>query len=383
MSCTVTDTGIGIEVERIDTLFEAFTQADASTPRRFGGTGLGLSICRLLVRLMGGHISATSVPGKGSTFQFDVLLGRHGLPPAEQGTGQPSDFKVLIMEQNPRTSAALVRYLASWNLQCDAAVGEEEALALLKAGSYDLVIAGASVEGCWRLAAAMSNGEAGTVRGSGSDRGTGPMPRLVRLAPMRESPGKERHGETFTALYRPVRRAQLQLAVLRTFGGAHRPTQHDLPAADPVQGASDRAEALRVLVVEDNPVNQKVTEKMLEPLGHEVAVAGNGREALEILSVGDFDLVFMDLQMPEMDGLEATREIRSRWPGAFPRIVAMTANAMQGDREACLEVGMDDLVAKPVRLDDLQKLVEAARAVRSHRGGKEDQQGHGLFDLEK
>jgi len=158
---------------------------------------------------------------------------------------------------------------------------------------------------------------------------------------------------------------------------------YDLPAADPVQGASDRAEALRVLVVEDNPVNQKVTEKMLEPLGHEVAVAGNGREALEILSVGDFDLVFMDLQMPEMDGLEATREIRSRWPGAFPRIVAMTANAMQGDREACLEVGMDDLVAKPVRLDDLQKLVEAARAVRSHRGGKEDQQGHGLFDLEK
>jgi CheY-like chemotaxis protein len=138
-----------------------------------------------------------------------------------------------------------------------------------------------------------------------------------------------------------------------------------------------------VLVVEDNPVNQKVTTKMLERLGHEVELAGNGREALESLSRRSCDLVFMDLQMPEMDGLEATRQIRSRWPGSFPRIVAMTANAMEGDREICLEAGMDDYVAKPVRIEDLQKLVDAARASLLRARGEEDQQGHVFLDLEE
>jgi CheY-like chemotaxis protein len=281
------------------------------------------------------------------------------------------------MEPNPRTSAALLQHLASWHLQSDPAASEEEALALLRAGPYDLVVAGTSVEGCRRLAATMSLGETGPVRG------TGRVPRLIRIAPMRESPAQGRDDETFATLFRPVRRAQLQRAVLLAFGGDHRLARQNLPAAKKSARSADPDSALRVLVVEDNLVNQKVTTKMLERLGHEVELAGNGREALESLSRRSCDLVFMDLQMPEMDGLEATRQIRSRWPGSFPRIVAMTANAMEGDREICLEAGMDDYVAKPVRIEDLQKLVDTARASLLRASGEEDQQGHVFLDLEK
>ncbi|MAT83434.1 MAG: hypothetical protein CMQ43_13820 [Gammaproteobacteria bacterium] len=338
--CRVRDTGIGIAVEDSGLLFQAFAQADSSTTRRFGGTGLGLSICKQLVERMGGAIRVTSKLHRGSTFEFDVLLER---APGRRAARRPEPVgPALLVEPNPVVRRALARQLEAWFPACDAVEDEPAAREALAAGRYAVVLAGLSRQAVTSLAGAA-------------------QARFVRLAPMAESPADpEAAREPWPVLHRPHRRAQLVDALLRPGSAAGGPA----PAG--VTPPAERAAALpeapasmdrRILLVEDNVVNQQVTLKMLERLGWEADVAANGERAVESVTARRYELVLMDLQMPVMDGLEATRRIRDLPGGGGLRIVAMTANAMEGDRESCLAAGMDDYLAKPVKLEELERVL--------------------------
>ncbi|MEZ5561183.1 MAG: ATP-binding protein [Pseudomonadales bacterium] len=345
LTCAVADSGIGIAPERRQHLFEAFTQADSSTTRQYGGTGLGLAISKRLVALMGGHIDVDSEPGRGSTFNFDVVLRRHGRNWNGRSAPSRSALRVLVFESNARVRGLLCRQLDSWGLENVVAASEDDAAQRLTAEPFDVVIAGTSVAGCQRL------------REAGATRRAGLAPVVVRLAGMREAPTESGEDAALPTVYRPLRRARLQQAILHSIG--HYARTPSAPSIAAHQAAGAREDEVRVLLVEDNPVNQKVSLKMLERLGYRADLAGNGQEALERLEGHGYDLVFMDLQMPVMDGHEAARRIRERWPDRRIRIVAMTANAMRGDREECLAAGMDDYLAKPVKIEALQRAIEA------------------------
>ena len=346
--CRVRDTGIGIAAEDSGLLFQAFAQADSSTTRRFGGTGLGLSICKQLVERMGGAIRVTSKLHRGSTFEFDVLLER---APGRRATRrQIPAGPALLVEPNPLVRTVLSRLLEAWFPACDVVADEPAARQALARGRYAAVVAGLS-----RQAVAALAGAAG-----------GAPPRFVRLAPMAESPtDPEAAREPWPVLHRPHRRGQVLDALFRpgSSAGGGDPEGVAPGAASPVAAPAIAAPTVpavigrRILLVEDNVVNQQVTLKMLERLGWEADVAANGERAVESVSAGRYELVLMDLQMPVMDGLEATRRIRALPGGGGLRIVAMTANAMEGDRESCLAAGMDDYLAKPVKLEELQRVL--------------------------
>ncbi len=335
LEISVKDSGIGIPPRRLSGIFDAFTQADASTTRRFGGTGLGLSICGELVRLMGGEIWAQSAPGEGSSFCFSLnLLG------------------------------ALAHQLGVDSLSCES----ESALlvALLVALRAALLLDA-------------SGPNPGILDLAGRLRAQFPsLPPIIGLLPL---DSESSHRELFDLSFaRPVRPRQLADALLRSIrarvglqSGAEAPdervarlssTERD-PAADaafgqqPVGQALERHFDLRVLVAEDNPVNQQVAQRLLSKLGIEAELAENGREAVQKITSQRFDVVLMDVQMPEVDGLEATRLIRDA-DLPQPHIIAMTANVMSEYRERCLEVGMDDFIAKSVRLEGLVDVLERA-----------------------
>ncbi len=331
----VRDTGIGMSPEQMERLFKAFSQADSSTTRIYGGTGLGLTISRRLSEIMGGSIGVDSEPGKGSTFWFTLRL-EVAEGPAEEW--RPSIDRVLLAHLPPAASALSGAQLAAWGLRVERLpedLGPEAANDWLagRISPRSVVL--------W--------GQAGLER-LGAVRGAGALPetRWIAVAPLYDGQARFRAlaaGVT-EVLPLPLRYLQLRLAVGPAGGAA--PT----PAAAPVQRPV--AKVLKALVAEDNLVNQKVAVRILAKLGVEAEVAGNGLEVLERLREGSYDLVFMDCQMPEMDGFEASRRIRDgerERGGARLPIIAMTANAMVGDREECLAAGMDDYVAKPVRAE--------------------------------
>jgi CheY-like chemotaxis protein len=325
----VADSGIGIPPERREAIFESFTQADMSTTRRFGGSGLGLTISRHLVRLMGGRIGVDSAPGRGSTFWIELALPT--APAAEEPARPSAGRRVLVVEPLLASRRALRAQLADWGCRVRETASAEEAATAVVAERPDVALVAAS------LAARLA-----------SD------PRLagVRLV-LCEPGGQGTHrlpSGFAAALPTPWRRATL----CRTLIGA--PTR----AASPERGASGGLEQpLRVLLAEDNPVNRQVALYMLERLGARVDAVGNGAEAVAAAARARYDLVLMDVQMPDMDGFEATRQIRAQEAIDGPRvpIIAMTAHAMTGDRRHCLEAGMDDHVAKPVRFADLEEAV--------------------------
>ena len=346
----VRDTGIGIPPDRIHTLFESFTQVDASTARRYGGTGLGLAISRRLVELMEGTIWVESQVGEGSTFHFTLVApGVAGPIRAHEEISQPQleGKKVLIVDDNATNRQILVRQTESWGMTAEETGSPLEALEWIRAGrSFDLAILDMQMHDMDgnTLAAGIHATEAGRAM---------PLVMLTSLGRRRED---NESGVSFAAfLTKPIKPSQLYDVLMTVFAG--RPTRLTAPptaevGADKTQLA--RSLPLRILVAEDNAVNQQLALLLLKKLGYRADVASNGLEALEALERQSYDVVLMDVQMPEMDGLEATQRLRERWPeDARPRIIAMTANAMQGDREACLAVGMDDYVAKPIHIEDL------------------------------
>ena len=356
----VRDTGIGIPAEIREKIFEAFTQADSSTTREYGGTGLGLTICARLVQSMGGRIWVESEPGEGSRFHFTVVLGIGNEVPHElAANGILRGLTVLIVDDNASSRAVLAGTLAQWGLEPAAAGGGTEAMAMLRQAAsegrpFPLVLSDLhmpDLDGVTLLHA---------IRGDSLF----PPPRAILLTSGGHVPASSFDTGELICLAKPVRRSELHAAILGVFDPAAPASATSSPAG-PSPAAPWRG--LHVLLAEDNQVNQQLAEGLLERRGHTVVVAANGREALQALEHDSFDLVLMDVQMPVLDGLEATAEIRRREEreGGHCFIVAMTAHAMKGDRERFLSAGMDAYVAKPLHPHELDSILAQVPAAES------------------
>jgi signal transduction histidine kinase/CheY-like chemotaxis protein len=347
----VRDTGIGISSERFDRLFKVFSQVDASTTRRYGGTGLGLAICRRLAELMGGRIWAESEPGKGSTFHFTIMADEVQAPTFSSREGQQQELagkRVLIVDDNRNNRLLLKLQTERWGMLARETDSPKAALGWISRGDpFDVALLDYQMPEMDGIALARAIRAA---RGSGA-------PVLMLLSSVGQLVTLDAAEAGFaTVLSKPLKLSHLRDRLLETVGKPSLPTAVN---SGPVRGLTSVAVApLRILIAEDSEVNQKVALRLLERLGHHADAASNGREALTALENAVYDVVFMDVQMPEMDGLEASRAICARWPvGQRPRIVAMTAEAMQGDREKCLAAGVDDYLVKPVMLHQLREVL--------------------------
>ena len=359
----VRDTGIGIAPDRFDRLFQSFSQVDASTTRRYGGTGLGLAISKRLAELMGGRIWAESDVGKGSTFHV-TIVAESAPPPADVPSPDDASVlagkRVLIVDDNRTNRRILQLQVEKWGLWARETESPAQALEWVQQGDpYDLALVDYQMPGMDGIALAKAIRQVPTARSLA----------LVLLSSIGQTLPVESDEAGFAAvLSKPVRLSTLQDRLCEILG--RRPGVMP-PPPDPAPEPSAR-DPLRILVAEDNPANQQVALRLLERLGHHAELAASGREVLERLSRSAYDVILMDVQMPEMDGLETTRAICARWPaGERPRIIAMTAEAMEGDREACLAAGMDDYVVKPVRLDRLGRALAQCRQVTSRGGAAE------------
>ena len=359
---TITDTGIGIPPEKQKIIFEPFAQADTSTTRRYGGTGLGLSISMRLVDMMGGQVWLESESGKGSTFHFTARFGKATTIVPTGASADPAileNIRVLVVDDNATNRHILEKTLGYWRMRPAAASGGDAALALLQQAKSAGVPFGLMVVDChmpemdgFMLVEEIQKlpGLAGlttVMLTSGGQRGDGQRCKELGIS---------------AYLIKPVLQSDLLEALLRVLGS--RPD-----AAKPVQLVTrhtlrEGRMPLRVLLAEDNIVNQRLAVRLLEKQGHMVFVAGDGVKALEALERDRFDVVLMDVQMPVMDGIEATAAIREkeRATGAHIPIVAMTAHAMAGDRQRFLESGMDGYVSKPVHSQELFEVIETVLA---------------------
>jgi PAS domain S-box-containing protein len=345
----VRDTGIGIPPDRIDGLFESFSQVDASTTRRYGGTGLGLAISKRLVELMGGRLWVESEEGKGSSFHIELVA-----PEADVPERVPLDARalagkrLLVVDDNELNREIVSRQARSWGMEPVSVELPSRALELIEAGeAFDVAVLD-------MVMPEMDGRE--LAREIRRHRPESDLP-LVLVTSLGRLP-QARTADEFTAqLAKPLRASQLFDALMRVFAG-----QRPEGAAAVADRAPAETSSLRILLAEDSAVNQKVALAMLANLGYQADVVWNGLEALTALERQRYDVVLMDVQMPELDGLDTTRRIHERWPqGERPRIVAMTANALQEDRDACFAAGMDDYVAKPIRSDELAGALRKAK----------------------
>jgi len=378
----VRDTGIGIPTDKQNLIFEAFQQSDTSTTRKYGGTGLGLTISTRLVELMRGRIWVESELGKGSVFHFTAAFA----PQKEQGEAvepAPAGLRsqtVLVVDDNATSRSILEEMLGSWGMTPRSADGAEAALTALRkarqAGQpIRLALLDAHMPGLdgFALAEKILQGE---------DLLPAPDPPRVVMLISAGQPGEAARCQDLGLPYvpKPPRAARLQAAVLSALSRPSTETD-GLGAASPPARPGSRS--LRLLLAEDNPVNQLLALRLLEKRGHAVTVVGNGRQALEALRNHSFDLVLMDVQMPDMGGLEATAAIRDREKqtgGRIP-IVAMTAHAMRGDRDRCLEAGMDGYLAKPIQPAELFNTIETL--VRPARPEEAPPQPSGALDQDR
>ena len=366
---SVRDTGIGIPVDRLARLFKSFSQADASTTRQYGGTGLGLAISKRLVEMMGGKMWVESVPQKGSTFHFTLPVAAMPLAPtvADDSSARLAGMRVLVVDDNPTNCQILATQLRKWGMVPRDTRVATEALDWLRSGEqFDLAILDMQMPGMDGL---MLAGEIRKLPRGGSL----PLVLLTSMGVRTDQPGFATISFA-CCLTKPIKPVQMREVLSRVVAGLKGP-----PARRGGSLKLDPALAqrlpLRVLLCDDNAINQKVALRLLQQMGYQADLAGNGLDALAALDRRPYDLVFMDVMMPEMGGFEATRIIRQRQKQAeaFPNygspiiIVAMTANAMQGDREQCLAAGMDDYIAKPVRLEDVRAIVERWGTVASRR----------------
>ncbi len=377
----ISDTGIGLLADQQERLFKPFAQADSSTSREYGGTGLGLAICKQLTEIMGGQIGVSSTPGTGSTFWFTVQLEKQ--PIDRQALVKPcEDLKglhVCIVDDNPTSQMLLKHYVEVWEMRSQTASDGQSALAKIRQAvegndPFDIVLIDRQMPG-------MDGMELGAAIKNDPNLSRNRLVLLTDLAQRGEARTAKSSG--FDAyLTKPIQFNQLFQALRRVIGEPADSLETDSPSEPSLITRHSATEALarsqkKILLAEDNLVNQKVAVRMLAKLGYQADVVGNGNEAIEALEGTPYNLVLMDCMMPGMDGFEATRRIREREasdrkreasgeqsnPHTPPRtshipIIAMTANAMKGDRKQCLEAGMDDYVPKPVKIEELDAVLQ-------------------------
>jgi len=346
---SVSDTGIGMTSEQLRRVFSSFTQADASISRRYGGTGLGLTISSRLVNIMGGRIWAESQPGVGSTFHFTLRVEQ--VDPADGSlesvqTDQLLGLRALVVDDTATNRTILTNQLSSWGVLVEAAESAAEALTILKTiPGVDIILLDMNLP---------------DMNGAELARRIREQLQLDQVPMVLLSSMAQRSSETDRPLFaaiqnKPIRAAQLyKLLVEIASGSAHHPELVDPLTARPLPYDATFAlqHPLRILLAEDNPVNKRVAVRFLERLGYQVDTVANGEEAVEAVQRQPYDLVFMDVRMPEMDGLEATRRIRKDLPPERqPKIVAMTAYAYKDDLAACISAGMDDTLTKPIQFE--------------------------------
>jgi two-component system, sensor histidine kinase and response regulator len=358
---TVSDTGIGIPPEKLKMIFEPFTQADTSTTRKYGGTGLGLTISTRLVEMMGGKIWVESEVDRGTQFHFTTRVEVADPKAIEVGTIAPAEMlrnvRVLIVDDNLTNRRILEGMLRLWEMNPTSVDGGEQALAQLAAAReagrpYELILTDMhmpKMDGFTLIEQLRQRPElsAATIIMLTSAGHRGDAARCQALG-------------ISAYLLKPIRQSELREAIARVLGAAEQTGVIPLITRFSLQDARDPGDLLRVLLAEDNLVNQRLGTRLLEKRGHRVVIAGNGREALLALEREKFDLVFMDLQMPEMDGFEATAAIREKEKGSnnHQEVIALTAHAMTGDRERCLAAGMDGYLSKPIRPQELDNLLQ-------------------------
>lgn len=367
----VRDTGIGISQDKVAAIFEPFGQADASTTRRYGGTGLGLSISRRLVRLMGGDIVVETVVGKGSTFSFDLTLPveADAAPAApQQHRVSLAGMRVLVVDDNSTNRRIAQEILGQTGASVEEEVGVDPALALLRRAHaegkpFALIVSDVHMPGRDGFDLALA------VRGD-PDLGQTPF-MLITSGGSRGDGQRCRDLGVAAYLHKPISRVELLEAACQIVDErvATSAPRADLVTRHTIQEAR---RGLRILLAEDNPVNQEVAAAMLRKRGHLVEIADNGRKAVEAVRRGAFDVVLMDIQMPELDGFGATQEIRALLGERPLPIVAVTANVMPGERERCMAHGMDEYLAKPFKAHELFAAVEGWGAIIARPGAPAD-----------
>ncbi|MBA2342509.1 MAG: response regulator, partial [Thermoleophilaceae bacterium] len=347
----VSDTGIGIDRGTLEKLFKPFSQADGSTTRKYGGTGLGLAISRHLIELMDGKIGAESEPGQGSRFWFELAVASAGdddRQPDGRRPGQSDELaglRVLVVDDNATNRTILERQLSSWGMVADGAAGAQQALELLEQAA----------DAGEPFALALLDLHMPKVDGCELAREIRARPALgiLRVMLLTSSGGRAEVSDNTGIdgfLTKPVRQSRLYAEIQAVMAGERAGPGLVERRRPPGDGSGEKGMAAPVvLVAEDTQVNQAVAARMLEKGGFRVELAANGREAIDALSERSYAAVLMDCQMPELDGYEATRKIRDREQGRHTPIIAMTASSMEGDRERCLAVGMDDYLSKPLR----------------------------------
>ncbi len=363
----VRDTGIGIPQDRMDGLFASFSQVDASTTRRYGGTGLGLAISRRLVELMGGTMWVESEEGKGSTFHIGLVAEEVEVPARfseYEGLPQLAGKRILVVDDNATNREIVIRQTRAWAMEPVAVEGPLEALALITAGErLDIAVLDMTMPGMDGLTLARE------IR---KHRGEHELP-LLLITSLGRLQDARTASEFAVQLAKPLKASQLFNALITVLADRAKEPEAPPVAADGVKPATS---ALHILLAEDNAVNQKVALALLDRLGYRADVAWDGLEALEALERQPYDVVLMDIQMPELDGLDASRRICERWPpGVRPRIIAMTANVRPEDREACFSAGMDDYLAKPIRPDELARALRHVRPLRDRAEASSDDAG--------
>lgn len=345
----VRDTGIGIPQDKVERLFKAFTQVDSSTTRKYGGTGLGLVICQKLVEMMGGEITVTSEVGTGTCFSFSILTKESQSAPSREmvfDADSLADKVILVVDDNDTNRTILKNQLEKLSGVCVLAESGYKALELLKTGpKFDLVLTDMQMPGMDGVELSKEISQFDST-----------LP-IIILTSLGEDLSLKHPGLFRSMLIKPVKQHILYRHVLKEL---------EIQTLQQVEARKNTAVLtedfakkypMKILLAEDNAINQLLAITILNKLGYAATVANHGQEAVDHLKAELFDLVFMDMQMPEMDGLEATRYIRSEMQFQ-PIIVAMTANAMQSDREACLEAGMDDYLSKPVKPEDVMRMIE-------------------------